>query len=101
MTGRAAGTVRSSGPDGSTSTCRSASSGRSSSTGSSSRSAQSSTRIRAATAVTGFVIDEMRKMVRSSTARSDGPPAVPAAPVRTSPRRATAQASPTALPRST
>ena len=61
--GRYAGTVSSSSASGRFSTCRSASSGSSRFTGSSSRSRHSSTRIMAATAVTGLVIDEMRKIV--------------------------------------
>ena len=72
LRGRAAGTVSSSGPSGRASTRRSASSGSHSSTGSSSRTRQSSTSVSAATAVTGLVMDEMRKIVSRS--------AVPAVP---------------------
>ena len=60
---RRAGTVYSSGPSTRISTRRSASSGSRSSTGSSSRSTHSSTRIIAAAAVTGLLIDAMRKIV--------------------------------------
>jgi hypothetical protein len=60
---RFAATVSSSGPSIRRSTRRSASSGMSRRTGSSSASLASSTKIKAATAVTGFVIDEMRKIV--------------------------------------
>ena len=55
----------------------------------------------AAIAVTGFVIDEIRKMVSSATG---GPPpasSVPATPWWTSPRRATSHDAPTTLPPST
>jgi hypothetical protein len=58
---RFAGSVSSSGPSSRFNTWRSASSGNSPSTGSSSRSLHSSTRIIAAAAVTGFVIEAMRK----------------------------------------
>ena len=60
---RSAGTVSSTAASRLRSTRRFASSGSRSSTGSSSRSLPSSTRIIAATAVTGFVIDAMRKIV--------------------------------------
>ena len=91
--GRCAGTVSSSGPPGRASTRRSASSGSSPSTGSSRRMTHSSTRISAATAVTGLVIDEMRKMLSRA--------ASPATPTWTSPPRATAHTSPWTSPRST
>ena len=98
---RSAGTVSSSGPPGSTSTRRSAISGRCSSTGSSSRNRHSSTRVIAATATTGFVIDEMRKIVFGATGREPSSSSAPIASTCTSSPRATAATSPGTSPRST
>ncbi len=61
--GRRAGTVRSSGPIGSTSTCMSANSGSHRLTGSDRASRPSSTRAIAAATVTGLVIEAIRKIV--------------------------------------
>ena len=99
--GRSAGTVSSTGPSMRRTTLRSASSGRSRSTGSSSRTTHSSSRISVATAVTGLVIDEMRKIV----SRRIGPPpstaVLPITSTYASPRLLTTETSPGASPPST
>jgi hypothetical protein len=75
--GRLAGTVSSSGPSSFFSTVRLASSGKKRSTGSSSRSVHSSTRIIVAAAITGLVIEAMRKMVSRCIGASPPTASVP------------------------
>src|SRR5665647_142407 len=99
--GRIAGTVSWSGPSSRFRTLRSASSGSSRSTGSSRRSLHSSTRIIAAAAVTGLVIDEMRKIVSRRIGSLPPTAVVPIASTCTSPRRLTSVTRPGAWPPST
>ncbi len=54
-----------------------------------------------ATAVMGFVIDEMRKRVSARTARSPSSAVAPTASTWASPRRLTTETRPGAPPRST
>ena len=62
---------------------------------------QSSTSMSAATAVTGFVMEEMRKMASSATGVPPPASSVPATPRWTSPFRATSHETPTTPPLST
>ena len=99
--GRWAGTESSSSASGRRSTCRLASSGSSRSTGSSSRSMHSSTQIMPAAAVTGLVIEEMRKIVSRRSGSSEPSAMAPIASTWPSPRRATMVTRPGTSPRST
>jgi hypothetical protein len=99
--GRLVGTVSSTGPSIRRTTRRLASSGSSASTGSSRRSTHSSRRIIAATAVTGLVIDEMRKIVSGRIGWLPCSAAAPMASMCTSPRRLIADTRPGAAPRPT
>ncbi len=101
MIGRWAGTVSSRSASGRRSTRRWPSSGSSRSTGSSSRSRQSSTQIMAATAVTGLVMDEMRKIVSRRIGSSEPSAIAPTASTWPSPRRAIIVTRPGTSPRST
>ena len=98
--GRRAGTVSSTAPSMLPNTLRSASSGRKASTGSSSRSLPSSTSIKVAAAITGLVIEAMRKIV----SRFIGGPSkdcVPTASTWTSPWRLTSATTPGMSPAAT
>jgi hypothetical protein len=99
--GRLAGTVSSSGPSNRLRTLRSASSGSSRSTGSSSRSLHSSTRIIAAAAVTGLVMEEMRKIESRCIGCAPSYDMPPIASTCASPRRLTSDTSPATSRRST
>jgi hypothetical protein len=100
VTARLAGTVSSIGASMARKTLRSASSGSHRSTGSSSRNLHSSTRIIAATAVTGLVIEVIRKMV----SRAIGAPSIAILPMVStwvSPPRLTSVTRPGMSPAST
>src|SRR4051812_13946829 len=100
--GRFASSVASSGPSGSRSTRTWASSGAQISMASSSANRPSSSSIKAATVVTGLVIEAMRKMVSRSTGRSCARSRRPTAAVwTTSPLRQASVAAPASRPVST
>ena len=98
VTGRPAGTVSSTGAFGRRSTGRPASSGSNRSMGSSSAIRPSWTSVSAATAVTGLVMDVMRKMASGWIGSLPPAAALPTASMWTSPPRLRASARPGTCP---